>query len=445
MKTRYINYLLLLISLILWRCEPNVDEFVPTSGTADFSVYVSLGDSYSAGYIDGALSYTGQINSFPSIIASQLTTVGAGEFKQPLLNKGTSVGSSLNGSYKLQVIGKKLLPVPTAGNPEMLTNPENWINDQGPFNNVAVPGAKSFHLIVPQLGDFTLGRGNFNPFYTRFASQPGVSTVLGDAMLKAPKFFSLWIGGNDVLWYGLSGGTGKIGIGQYDITPESIFKNSVETVVRTLTTNGAKSGVICNIPGIDALPYFSYIKYDDLDISEDTANILNFVYSKAPHINFKEGRNPFVMEDENAPGGMRQMKEGEKVLLSAMSAIMGDEHYGVMKPLPDEMVLDLDELKILNGATDNFNAILKQIAESYDLAFVDANSIMETLMDGMYVDGVGYNTEFVSGGFFSLDGIHASGRGYAIIANEFIKAINAKYGSTVPLANVNDYTGVEFP
>jgi len=445
MKTRYF-YLLLLTSLILWRCEPNVDEFVPTSGTADFSVYVSLGDSYSSGYIDGALSYTGQVNSFPNIIASQLKSLGTADFKQPLLPEGTSVGSSLNGSYVLKVIGSMLLPVPTKGNPELLVDPSTWINSEAPFNNVAVPGAKSFHLVVSQFGNPALGKGNFNPYYARFASHPGFSTVIGDAMLNNPTFFSLWIGGNDVLWYGLSGGTGKpVGTGPYDITPVSLFKSSVDAIVRTLTSNGAKSGVICNIPGIDALPYFSYIKYDDLVVSADTAQLLNFLYSKAPHIEFKEGRNPFVMADAKAPGGIRQMKEGEKVLLSAMSAILGDEHYGVLKPLTDEMVLDLDELAVLNESTDKFNNILKQTAESYDLAFVDANSIMQSLMDGIMIDGIGYNAEFVSGGFFSLDGIHASGRGYAIIANEFIKAINAKYGSTVPLANVNDYTGVEFP
>ena len=444
MKTRYI-YLLLLASLTLWRCEPVVDEFVPESGNADFSVFVSVGDSYSAGYIDGALSYEGQKYSFPKIIASQLASLGAGEFKQPMLPEGTSVGSSLNGSYVLKVIDKRLMPVPTQGNPELLTDPRTWINGEAPFNNVAVPGAKTYHLLAPEFGNPTLGIGNFNPYYARFASHPGISTVLGDAMLNDPTFFSLWIGGNDVLWYGLGGGTGSTsGMGAYDITPEQIFAYSVDKLAATLTSNGAK-GVMCNIPDIDPLPYFSYIKYDDLVISADTAALLNLLYREAPHIEFKEGRNPFVMADKNAPGGMRQMVEGEKVLLSALPEILGDKHYGVLAPLPDELVLDLDELKALNKATAKFNEIIKQTADKYDLAFVDANSIMKTLMTGIIIDGVGYNTEFVSGGFFSLDGIHASSRGYAIIANEFIKAINAKYGSTVPMANVNDYTGVEFP
>ncbi len=454
MKTRYINYLLLLTTLILWRCEPNVDEFVPHSGNADFSVFVSVGDSYSAGYIDGALSYTGQVNSFPNIIATELSSLGSGVFKQPLLPEGTSVGSSLNGSYVLQEVNGMLMPVPTQGNPELLIDPSTWINSKAPFNNVAVPGAKSFHLLAKELGDPSLGAGNFNPYYARFASNPGTSTVLGDAMANNPTFFSLWVGGNDVLWYGLAGGTGEeAGIGANDITPDFLFNQSVDKLVQTLTSGGAK-GVICNIPGIDALPYFSYITYDNLILTADQATLLNAGYAKynqyadalgVPRITFKEGPNPFVVEDPEHPLKMRQMVKGEKVLLSALSGILDDRHWGSLNPLPDSESLDLEELDNMKKATDRFNDHIKKTAEKYDLAFVDANAIMEQLMDGIIIDGVSYNTTFVKGSFFSLDGIHASGRGYAIIANEFIKAINAKYGSTVPLATVNNYTGVEFP
>ncbi len=454
MKTKYINYLLILVTLALWSCEPKVDEFVPSAGSADFSVFVSVGDSYSAGYIDGALSDYGQTTGFTNIMATQLKSVGAGDFKQPMLLAGTSVGSSLNGSYKLQVVHGKLMPMPTTGNPELFTDPTTWINSKGPFNNVGVPGAKSFHLLSPLFGDPTQGSGNFNPYYTRFASNPGVSTVIGDAMLNNPTFFSLWIGGNDILWYALGGGTGSAsGLGSHDITPDLIFKASISGLISNLTMKGAK-GVLCNIPGIDALPYFSYIKYNDLELTADRVTLLNSAYAGynqaaeangKPKIEFAEGRNPFVIADAGAFLGMRQMKEGEKVLLSALSGILGDEHWGSATPMPDNESLTITEIGNITTAVDRFNAIIKSAADDNDLAFVDANSVMNDLMHGIIIDGVGYNTEFVTGGMFSLDGIHASGRGYAIIANAFIKAINAKYGATVPMANVNDFIGVEMP
>ena len=64
---------------------------------------------------------------------------------------------------------------------------------------------------------------------------------------------------------------------------------------------------------------------------------------------------------------------------------------------------------------------------------------------GIKWDGVNYSAKFITGGAFSLDGVHLTGRGYAIIGNEFIKAINAKYNSTLPQVNPNKYSGVTFP
>ena len=98
-------------------------------------------------------------------------------------------------------------------------------------------------------------------------------------------------------------------------------------------------------------------------------------------------------------------------------------------------------------ATAKFNSIISSLASSKGLAFVDANSKMKELSQssGIQFDGVRYTAKFVTGGTFSLDGVHLTGRGYAVIANEFIKAINNKYGSTLPMVNPNGYSGVKFP
>jgi lysophospholipase L1-like esterase len=60
-------------------------------------------------------------------------------------------------------------------------------------------------------------------------------------------------------------------------------------------------------------------------------------------------------------------------------------------------------------------------------------------------DGIAYSPNFVTGGVFSLDGIHLTPRGNALVANELIKVINAKYGSTLPAVNGNAYPGIKFP
>jgi len=49
----------------------------------------------------------------------------------------------------------------------------------------------------------------------------------------------------------------------------------------------------------------------------------------------------------------------------------------------------------------------------------------------------------VLGGGFSLDGVHMTSRGYALLANEMLKAIDAKYGSNFEasgsLVDLGDY------
>jgi hypothetical protein len=58
---------------------------------------------------------------------------------------------------------------------------------------------------------------------------------------------------------------------------------------------------------------------------------------------------------------------------------------------------------------------------------------------------VAYSPAFITGNLFSLDGVHPTPRGYAIIANEMIKAINGKYQARIPTVDVTQYRAVLFP
>ncbi len=465
MIRKYISHFALLLSaLLLWQCEPNIDSFQPSNGTADFSSFVTIGDSYTAGYTDGALSQYGQMNSFSAIMAKQLMSVGTTEFKQPLIPEGKSIGSAGNASLILYETGIPSIPVaPLAqpGNIELLTDPSTWINGQ--YHNIGVPGAKSFHLLAPEYGNPALGAGNFNPFYARFASQPGVSSMLTDAMANTPTFFNLWLAGNDVLSYALSGGQGNVGgTGTNDITDEATFTFAINTLLTNLSAGGAK-GVIGNIPDIEAIPYISYIQYDALELTADLAAQMNAAYAAynagaaangLPTMDFKEGRNAFVIADPTYPiAQMRQALPGEKILISALAGIQSEDRWGSATPIPNTHTLHIqtppfnsvNQVENIKSAIVSFNAILKAQADAHGVAFADINALMEDLKDGYVIDGHTYTTAFITGGIFSLDGIHSTARGSAIIANSFIEAINNKYGAQVPKANVNDYITVEFP
>src|SRR5690606_3901574 len=80
---------LLFASLTLMACSSDDDsgdsvaEVPITSGEADFSTYVALGNSLTAGYSDNALFRAGQENSFAKLLADQFALAGGGEFKIP--------------------------------------------------------------------------------------------------------------------------------------------------------------------------------------------------------------------------------------------------------------------------------------------------------------------------------------------------------------------------
>lgn len=88
---RIVYSLLALSLLLLTTCREGFKNDLANkpinAGEADFTTYVALGNSLTAGYQDGALFKSGQLNSYPAILAKQMEKARRkGEFKQPLMN-----------------------------------------------------------------------------------------------------------------------------------------------------------------------------------------------------------------------------------------------------------------------------------------------------------------------------------------------------------------------
>lgn len=141
----------------------------------------------------------------------------------------------------------------------------------GSFNNMGVPGAKSFHLMAEGYGNVAgVATLQANPYFARFASS-NTASILGDAIAQDPTFFSLWIGSNDVLAYATSGGTGvnqagnqnPATYGSNDITDPGIFQGVYSGIVATLKATGAE-GVVANIQNVLTIPYFTTVPHNPL-------------------------------------------------------------------------------------------------------------------------------------------------------------------------------------
>lgn len=489
--------------------ENDVTKVELNNGKADFSKFVSIGNSLTSGFADGTLYNSAQKQSFPAIIAGQMAV----DFNQPLMpdDIGGFKDLGMNGKLTLQLVNGKPLPVPSES---QTTFSNSFVS--GKFNNMGVPGAKSFHLLANGYGNPAgLAQGAANPFFVRFASSANAS-VMEDVMAQKPTFFTLWIGNNDVLSYASSGGAGvnqkgnmnPASYGGNDLSDPTLVGGILKNILDGLVTNGGAKGAIANIPYVTSIPFFTTVPAKPLSPLNESYSqqlpMLNQFYGQLNQVfdalNASDrkivfddkGASGVVFVDDNLTnlseqiksvliqagqpepqaqlmgiifGQVRQSKKGDLIPLTMSSKIgqfsveriqqlmqMGVPEaqakmlsvMGLTYPL-DEMVLSANEVSEVIKATNDINKSIEALAKTYKLAFVDMNYKMKELESGLMFDGVTYNATFVSGGAFSLDGVHLTSRGYAVIANYFMEAINSTYQSNLAMVNPNNYTGVQFP
>jgi len=495
-KMKNTKYILVLSALIgFTSCNEIEDvnrdeaaEVLPelTSGSADFTTYVSLGASFTAGYTDGALFMAGQNNSFPNILANQFAGIGGGDFTQPITNDnfgGLAAGGTRIAEPRLVFGGSTPVPLESVVGPVTVSTDIVLNNPTGPFSNLGVPGAKSFHLLSDSYGSLA-GVGSYaNPYFVRMASSPS-ATMLGDAMAQNPTFFTLSeMGANDVLSFAVSGGSGvdqqgnldPSTYGSNDITDPNVFANVLSGLVSTLTSGGAK-GVVTNVPYITDLPHFTTVPYNPIPLDAATAGFLNSVAAYGIYngglqqayaalqatglftveelekrtINFTEGQNAVVIIDEDLTdlGAInpafaeipkyRQATADDLLVLSSSSfigteAIPGNAQSinGVAVPLADQWVLTPEEQLAIKEATDAYNVTIKAVSDANDnIALVDLNAILSELATtGILYGDYTLNASLVTGGAVSLDGIHLTARGYSYMAYKFLEAIDTSFGA----------------
>jgi len=438
-----------------------------TSGSADFSYYVALGASFSAGVSNGSLFIKSQEYSFPNLLATAFSNAGGGFFEQPYVND--NIGGLLYGGTqivapRLYFTGTGIAPLDATPTTEVTTILT------GPFNNMGVGGAKSFHFVAPGYGNLAgVPLGQANPYFARMASSPN-ATVLEDAVSQNPTFFTISVmGGNDVLAYATSGGVGTDQTGNLDpstygsndITDPNVFASVESGIVAALTANGAK-GVLSNVPYVTDLPYFTTVPFNAVPLDAETAALLNGAFAEyngglllveslglitaeeraSRTILFSEGQNAVTIVDEDLTDlsalglpNYRQATSNDLVVLPASSIIgtLVDNNpqliNGVSVPLADNWVLTDIETQNVITATDAYAAVVEGLAVQHDLAFVDLRTILADAASptGIMFDDFNMSTQLIFGGLVSLDGVHLTARGYAFMANSFMKAIDTKY------------------
>ncbi len=506
--------------------NPLPGEVTGTSGNLNLSKYVAIGNSLTAGFMDNALYTSGQAHSFPNLLAQQfqISGIGGGAFNQPDIGSanGFSGTDGTNIFGRLELSLSLLRPVPTVG--EL---PTPYGGDKGALNNFGVPGMR-----LVDVAD--AGLAARNGLYGRFASQPGVSTVLGDALQANPTFFSFWLGKNDILGYAAGGGANEA-----LITDAGAFQASLTQALGGLVQSGAQ-GVVMTIPQIILAPFFRAVPYNAIPMTDQATvdqlngafaglnaaldglknlNLLTVEQANARKVTYALGANPILMYDDaladigplfDAMVGAGAISAGQRAALdpyrqsrpatssdlptlpSATSLgqplLVGGVPQptaviGVSYPAPDNLILSASEVQTVVGTRATFNATIAGVVAGInqsapgaltlvdvqptfvDLAGLDAatarflvdptngaNAALAAMGNaavaavdgelGIRVDGVNLAPDFSPNGVFSTDGVHLNPRGYAIVANLIIDALNANKGSSIPSVNVLALRGV---
>ncbi|MEQ7798733.1 SGNH/GDSL hydrolase family protein [Pedobacter sp. ASV1-7] len=427
MKSTYFYKGALALAILgLASCKPTIDTPAPNKGTADFTRYIALGNSLTAGFSDAGLYLEGQKNSYPEMIATQMKAVGGGSFSTPFFPE-----SQFNGSGYLK------LTALVNGVPTIVPETSNlairgqvggvnlYTKYTGNIENFGIPGIQLAHVKIP-------GYGTLNNYYERLLTDATINTPYLDFVTAKPwTFFSNWLGNNDILGYASAGATGT------SPTPKGAFASQYAEVITKLTSTGAK-GVVATVPDVTKIAYFNTV----------TLQTLLAAINATP-----TGKDVKDIYIQTGAGTSRPATVEDLFTLTLNSAgVMGKPNnngipYGLhpANPVESKYVLDKSEIEVVNDFITSYNTSIKDVANAKGLAIMDAHSMLNEYGAGKMVNGIPVSAAFIRGNLFSLDGTHLTPLGYAITANAFIAAINAKYGSSIPVVDVSKYRGVKFP
>ena len=95
-----------------------------------------------------------------------------------------------------------------------------------------------------------------------------------------------------------------------------------------------------------------------------------------------------------------------------------------------------DLIQKTKSAVQAYNGIIAALARQLGVVVVDVNGLYARIAQNGYPLGGTILTNSFLGGLFSLDGIHPTNTGYAILANEVIRKMNSDLHTAIPLVSV---------
>ena len=391
-------------------------------GAADLSSYVAIGNSATMGVLDGALLQTGSMCSYPALLAN---SAGLTDFELPLFSDPgivafppNEVGVVRGGRMAVTQLSPLVIERRSEGsalNPDLTR----------PYNNLGVSNALLAEALAVTDGATSLiGNSLFDRVFR------GFGTWAEQAALLDATFITLWLGNNDVLIWAGAGGDESLAPGLP--VPVPVFAQVYGGLLDELLAI-TEQIVLFTLPDLTTLPVFKTIP--SVIIDPDTGEP--------------------VLDDQGLPvpllGPQGPLAPSDLVILTASPLLLQgvgipESHGGTGTPLPDAVVLDVSEQGVASSATMGYNEAIYAEAAAHQLAVVDVAALLEEIATGGVVsDGETLTADYLTGGAFGLDGVHPTCKGYGLVANRLIDAINSQYGAAIPPVSTSSLEGVLLP
>jgi len=429
--------------------------------------YLAIGDGFTAGVQSGALSKRQQLDSYPNLLAQSfgVPTGTAAQFEQPLV-----AAPGYPDELPLAPFGRLLLrersplrvererwPDPSlasaARRAEMHGRMELSREYPRAFRNLGIPGALAYDIAyaVDSLTTFVQVAGRRNLFVETvlrrgsFGAGDSLS-VLDHARLASPELATVWVGFEE-LHSAASRGTGEV---PYDA---AVFRGHVDAIVSVLADSIGARVVLADVPDLLALPFYTVLPWYVTDargemiphpetgdpiplLGEgfDTSDLQEDVTVVDPDVRVLLSARGLLARGAGSPDVVlrARIRDEEGVDEATADSLLAERFPEHGRPLPASATLTAREQRDLESAFSSYNAALEDLAQARNLPLVRLSRVFRDLDRGRYsFAGVPLTGEFPSGGAFSLDGIHPTSLGNAVIADAWIEVINDAFAAGV--------------
>jgi len=404
----------------------------PANGGVLFQRYVALGNSITAGYQSSGILDSTEVRSYVNLLAQRASIT---RFGQP----------RLAGPGCPQPFPAPLTPAPAAP----AGAPCGRVDVSEYTQNLGVPGVRIADLFVTPTNPT-------NAFQRLYGILTGGKSEV-QAMLDArPTFVSVWIGNNDALAAALGGVLGPAAAGaDSNLTSLASFQNSLNNLTTALKQSGAQGALLIGVvDAVTAAPLIQPGAYFYLARDPATQRFNGkLVNNNCSPVTSLGTPNPLsanmvsfqIVSDANFP----------EINCDPAAYPAGDPRRGVY-------LLDTAEQAVVRARVAAYNAAIQAAAVANNWAYVDPNAIFGPLLlvknaQGRYqnvrkcqdlasattaaalqaavlnscpVNGATAAPNFF-GNLISFDGVHPSSAAHVILAQEFAKAINAKYATQI--------------